>query len=337
MPRLTHDDRVRVITLLEEDNLTITEIAQRFNVDRRTIQRLRTKHQHTGSVDDVPHNRRARVSTPREDRYLIRLSANNPRMVSRTLRQRWNTDRAVQSSSRTVRRRLYNAGLYGRIAKKKPLLSQRHRNLRLQWANERAELTVEDWRRCLFTDETPVHLIQSRQMRYVRRRGGQAYQPGYTRPTVHSSGGRIMVWGGISSDPERRPLVRVPPTVNAEVYSNLLREHVGPLQLPRHNMVFQQDNATAHRSRRATTTLEELGIEVLPWPAQSPDLNPIENMWSRMKNEIENIEVHGFDALWIETLRVWRAIPQDYVLNLIDSMPRRIQEVIAARGGPIKY
>ena len=83
MPRLTHDQRIRIVCLHDEAGHTVQQLADAFNCDRRTVQRLLAKHQNTGSFDNLPRRPRRKVSTDREDRVLVRMSAQNPRLVSR--------------------------------------------------------------------------------------------------------------------------------------------------------------------------------------------------------------------------------------------------------------
>lgn len=336
MPRLTHDQRVQVVTLKNDAGWTVNRIAEHLHTDRRTVQRLLAKHRNTGSVEDQPHPRRPRRSTLREDRILVRMSAAAPMQVARQLRQRWNTEHGVEASVATVKRRLKDAGLHGRIAKRKPLLSQRHKTARLAWARQRSDWTVEQWQRCFFTDESPLHLVNSHQRRYVRRRGGTAMRPEHIRPTVHASSGKILVWGGFFHN-GTRVLARVQGRLNAEGYCNLLREHVVPLNLQANNQLLQQDNATCHSARRTQTFLRENNITLLPWPAQSPDLNPIENLWSQLQQQVDRRVVHGLDGLWDAALEEWNNLDNQVLTNLVDSMPRRVQQLIAANGGAIPY
>ena len=75
----------------------------------------------------------------------------------------------------------------------------------------------------------------------------------------------------------------------------------------------------------------------MEWPTQSPDLNPMENAWSVLKDRLEIEEIHGMQNLWEKCQDLWMAIPRETITNLIASMPRRVQAVIRAGGGPIYY
>ena len=334
MPRLSREQRIQVQTLREE-GISINILAERFNVDRRTILRLGQRVRETGRTDDRPREGRPRISSVREDRILRRIATGDPQQVARTLRQRWQQEHNVQASTRTVARRLCEMGLPGRIAKKKPLLTQQHRRQRLQWARDHQNWTLDQWRNVLFTDETPIHLIQGNQRRYVRRQAGQALQQGFTRPTVHRGGGR-MVWGAFSGN-GLRILHTIEGTINTERYIQILQQHVIPLNLPGRNMVFQQDNATPHKSRRTLNFIEENGIELLSWPPQSPDLSPIENLWSFMKGRLEELRIGTTAELIAAAHAEWAQIPNDIIERLMNSMPERIQAVITARGGPTRF
>ena len=166
MPRLSYTQRVQVATLHDE-GWTNVALARRFNVQRRTIIALIAKHRAGEQLLDRHHTGRPRKTTERDDKVLGRLSMESLTAVSRSLRQRWlpHLDQPVSAS--TVRRRLRSAGLVCRVAKRKPLLSARHRQMRLEWANTHRNWTPEQWRRVIFSDDVPLQIIQQRSRRYV--------------------------------------------------------------------------------------------------------------------------------------------------------------------------
>jgi transposase len=112
------------------------------------------------------------------------------------------------------------------------------------------------------------------------------------------------------------------------------------------NVIFMHDGAPCHRSPAVAELLAEEGITVM-WPAQSPDLNPIENVWQTLKVKFHKrftdfrcslpksndaIEKYG------EVLKeIWSEINPTVLSNLIRSTPSRVQAVIKAKGGPISY
>ena len=108
---------------------------------------------------------------------------------------------------------------------------------------------------------------------------------------------------------------------------------------PRDQLVFQQDNDPKHRSKLATSWFREAGVRQMPWPAQSPDLNPIEQLWQQLKTKIGSspVPARGVHELWERVEKEWEKIPVETCQRLIESMPRRIEAVIETKGGHIKY
>jgi hypothetical protein len=84
---------------------------------------------------------------------------------------------------------------------------------------------------------------------------------------------------------------------------------------------------------------EDHEVELLDWPAQSPDLNPIEHLWHILKMHLQQYEnpPKGIQELWERVQEEWEKIPKEECVNLINSMPRRIKAVLKAKGGHTKY
>ena len=100
---------------------------------------------------------------------------------------------------------------------------------------------------------------------------------------------------------------------------------------------FQQDNDPKHTSRVAKKFLEENFPEVMDWPSNSPDLNPIENLWGIVKNRVEKRMPNNICELQQYMTEEWEKIPDEFLTNLIRSMCDRCQLVIDSNGERIDY
>jgi hypothetical protein len=108
---------------------------------------------------------------------------------------------------------------------------------------------------------------------------------------------------------------------------------------------FQHDNAPAHTANRIKAYLQTKEMEwdgrfkVLEWPSNSPDLSPIENLWSIVKSEVKSYKTkpRNLNELWDRVKSAWDSLPAQTLLNLAQSMPKRVDAVIEKEGWTIEY
>ncbi len=198
--------------------------------------------------------------------------------------------------------------------------------------------TVEQWKKVLFSDETLIKQFQTAKS-FVRRPSGCRYESKYTVSTVKNSPS-VMVWGAISGQ-GRGGLWIMPKnsTITGQVYLSILQEK---LPLFMHILdcdYFQQDGAPVHTCKLVTKWLAESRIELIKdWPGNSPDLNVIENCWVLLKSKVALKYPKNETELKAAIVDVWtREISVEYCQKLVESMPKRIQAVLANKGHSIKY
>lgn len=337
---LSTEDRVRIICLSDE-GYTAREVAKKIGCNHSTVIRLVKKYEEYESVADRPRSGRPRKTSFRQDRILRRLSLSQRHQTSPQLLQQWSSDEGVQVSPRTVRGRLLEFGLRGCKAVKKPLLTKFQRNRRVQWAKEHRHWTPEMWDNVLFSDEAQFCISGNHCSAFVRRFPHEKYRPSCLLPTVKHPI-KIMVWGCMSSRGVGR-LEIIKGTVNAETYIDILRRRMltsaaDIFYATGGNFNFQDDNAPCHRAKKVQEWLQNNGINRISWPGQSPDLNPIENLWSKVAYEIEKQRPVTKTELIEALIKAWNhIISKDLLEALVHSMPKRCAEVIRSKGWPTKY
>nr|XP_047145668.1 uncharacterized protein LOC124818682 [Hydra vulgaris] len=179
---------------------------------------------------------------------------------------------------------------------------------------------------------------QSDGKQYARRPQNQELSPQYTLKTVKHSGSKVIVWGSFSWSGVG-PLYRIQGTMDQHIYKEILENVM--LSYAQENLPlvwkFQQDNDPKHTAKSIKVWLTANKIDVLGWPTQSPDLNPIENLWKEVDRNINRLTATNLNYLCVEIKAAWDAITPERCQNLISSMGRRCQAVIDSKGYPTKY
>ncbi len=219
----------------------------------------------------------------------------------------------------------------------KPLLNQRQRQ-RLTWAVEKNNWTVAQWSKVLFSDESTFCISFGNQGPRVWRKSGEAQNTCCLKSSVKFPQS-VMIWAAMSSAGVG-PLCFLKSTVNAAIYQEILEHFMLPSADKLYgdaDFIFQQDLASAHTAKGTKSWLNDHGVTVLDWPANVPDVNPIENLWGIVKRKMRDTRPNNADDLKATVKETWASIPPQQCHKLITSMPRRIEAVIKAKGAPTKY
>ena len=331
---MTDEDRDRAVSLFTQ-GFTYQFIANEYGVHSSTISRLCAKFIENGSIARRPGGGAKRKSTPKEDMMMVRQLKQDNTTCSHKIKQDLGLDRI---SSRTVRRRLAESGEFENgWAETTPFISDKNRKYRLTWCYEHRDWTIEQWRKVLWSDESPFELRCRRRFR-VWRRKTEKYHPKNCKGTVKHDK-KIQVWGCFAAHGVGN-LFRVEGILDQHGYHSILQWQMKPSVnrlFPNKDCIFQQDNDPKHTAHSIRNYLANYEVPTLPWPSQSPDLNPIENLWSILDMKVKDRSPKNEKQLF-EVLQVaWQSLEPELLTKLADSMPNRIEAVIAAKGYSTKY
>ena len=171
-----------VIIFLQNEGKSERFIENKTGVSRKGVQGVLKRWMETGDSKCQPRSGRKRKSVTRSDRTLIRISLRNKKLTSKELSKELKESSGVELSAPTVRRRLLENGLRGCKARKKPLLTEKQRKHRLEWARSRVKWPVEKWRKVLFSDESIFTLNNHAGNNYMRK-PEEEYRPYCISPT----------------------------------------------------------------------------------------------------------------------------------------------------------
>ena len=326
--------------------VSIANTAQRLNFNPNTVKTTLRRDSIRQDNKALTRTGRPLKASKRDVQKIIYYVRVNPKHTYSQIRK----NLAPFLSLRTIKRILEPFNIKKWQCKKRPELSKEVANKRHNWVLSRKDWSTEEWACIIFSDETSVERGKGGQREWVFRTAEQKWLPKMVQTYKKGHDLSIMVWGAIWIG-GRSDLVIMTRDDNTTANGYSANSYISVLEqaLPRcwqPGMKFMQDKALIHTAKKVKKWPEESGISVIDWPPYSPDFNPIEHVWAKMKewihqhfSHLQNMgdsqEAHNELARII--VEAWEAIPQDYIDNLIKSMDHRVNAALAAEGWHTKY
>lgn len=338
--KLNMEEKARALTLLEQ-GMPGKHVAEKLSVSRRSIYRLKMEAAKL-PPNTTPQRKSGsggkRKTTPKTDCILKREVKKNPSITAAELKNNY-PELLKNVAIRTIQHRLQkDLKLPCRRAARKPLLTERMKKRRLSFAKKYQDWTPEQWKKVMWSDESTFRLLRIGSKVVRRPSDVSRYDPRYTIKTVKHPDS-VMVWGCFSGAKGRGGLYFLPKnvTMKASNYIEVLREHLLDMWDIHGCEFFMQDGAPSHCAKSVKSFLANNNIALLEWPGNSPDLNPIENAWNIIKDEVEKCRPTSIPKLKEELTKLWVTMDASYLEKLAISMPKRLKMVLKCKGNMTKY
>jgi transposase len=279
------DDRYRAVSL-SLTGKTDSQVSKQIGCSVSALRQWRRKFREGSSLTSEKRCGRPLALNARSQRMLVRKFISEPNLTA----QEVSKEEAFSLTPQTLRKYLQKNGFQRKTPLKKPFLSKKHQVKRLDFVKRMIQDCDALMHRLVFSDETCIVLDQDTSKIKIWRRSEDKYRPKCLALRRSGVPKKLMVWGAISVHGPGS-LFFIEGSLNGELYLKMLEEIVGPdlERLKRMNgedYIFVDDNATPHRCKIVKRFWHQKNLLHLDWPANSPDLNPIENLWGYLKQKL---------------------------------------------------
>jgi len=332
------------------------KISEVLGISKATVQSVvKRAEERDGNTHDATRSGRPTTITDQKRQIVGDIIDAEPHLALRDITQKAN----IGLCKSTVDKIISEAGFKLLMPRKKPFWRNGQKEKRKEFARRR-----RNWRRAwnwvVFVDEATIIYDPNPAGRKVRVRPGEELEEKNLKPSFKSGRTSIGVYAGIvkggrtelilvrKRGEEERTGPRDRLGLNSHQYATEIHQpylipFIEGLDRPSNDIYLAADNAPWHAGVENRNLQADCGYQKLPWPPNSPDLNPIENTWALLKRALRKRfsrlerRPHSAAELFQAAKEEWDLIPQEKVDGWIERMPERLQAVLDANGSHTKW
>lgn len=310
-------------------------ISKQWRIPHATAKRYLARLRAGQSLDEKPRSGRPRKLTPALRKRLGQIKSLHPKWSARKYAQELSKGARQRVSSSIVQRALRKMGYRWRLRPRRKLTLS-HKRARVAFARAHLE---DSWGRRWFFDECYFNLYRHSNKYWVGLETDDAME----LPKLTEAQEKVSVGVAVAIRHGRKSaLAFLPKNWRAadlvHAFDATLLPSMNWLSGLGHQDELVIDNDGRHFSPAWLDYVAQKRLApVQPWPGNSPDLNVVENVFSRLKPAVEDMEPTDEWSLREAIQRAWAAIPLSMTEALVESMPRRLQTVLDLDGGRTKY
>lgn len=338
-PALSPQTR-RDILRWKEDGISNNAIAKKLNRDVRTIRkwvnrnrkRFSTKLLSNPVVTNKPGQGRKRKLSAKQERKVLKMAKIDEKDAPE-IAQEMSKEVPGGVKPTAIQSALKRGGLKYLVRKKVEAITTLQAKKRLQFARKRLK---DDWKYALFTDEKTFQVGSTKHKSWQDSNDRQTDEYKRHPPKIH-------VWGGIGLH-FKTELFLFQENMNSTLFCKILKARLPPrhsFNLPPHGKnkwILVQDNDPKHKSMESKKVLDRLAPDrIQDWPSNSPDFNPMEDIWSTMDSELKKVTPQTIPVLKSTLKKIWKNLDETKIKASIESIPRRLEQCIEREGKRTSY
>ena len=322
---------------LRADGQSTADVAAKLGTTAPTVRKWAKRARDTGDVSDSPRSGRPRKTSAGQDAAIVAASQRNHFASTAAIRNELQLNVSVD----TVSRRFDEAGLPSRIAANKRHYTTEERRKRLSFARGYENWNEDQWEHVIFSDEKTFEGEGRKRQQRVRRPAGHRFDPAYSRHTVTFAPSHHVFACFCARGPGYAHAYKG--TLDGKAMCKLVRDCVLPTAADYYDSRVPElwwlmhDNSPPFNSPEVRKLRHDKYIQKMEFPANSPDINPIENLWPRVQAMVDELHPTTAEAVADAFCECWPKMDLDMLNEYAQSMPERIAAVIEAEGDATDY